>query len=51
MRAVTADLDWLLGMVPDDTFYYLQIATNLAGDGQSTFDGTAPTKGITRSRR
>jgi 4-amino-4-deoxy-L-arabinose transferase-like glycosyltransferase len=44
-RAVTADLEWLLRIVPDDTFYYLQIAKNLARDGRSTFDGSAPTNG------
>ncbi len=44
-RVVTSDLDVLLKMVPDDAFYYLQIARNLAASGRSTFDGVAPTNG------
>ena len=44
-RVVTSDLDVLLKMVPDDAFYYLQIARNLAAGGRSTFDGVAPTNG------
>src|SRR5205823_7710580 len=36
---------WLLGIVPDDAFYYFQIARHLArGDG-STFDGVHAASG------
>ncbi len=35
----------LLGIVPDDTFYYLKVAQNLAATGKSTFDGINPTNG------
>jgi len=36
---------WLLGVVPDDAFYYLGIARNLADHGLSSFDGVNPTNG------
>jgi hypothetical protein len=36
---------WLLGLVPDDAFYYLQTARHFAHDGRSTFDGSTPTNG------
>lgn len=36
---------WLLGVVSDDAFYYLQIARNIAATGFSTFDGINPTNG------
>jgi len=45
LRVLTADIDWLLGVVPDDTFYYLLIARNLAHTGRSTFDGVSATNG------
>ncbi|MEP7220016.1 MAG: hypothetical protein ABI876_13925, partial [Bacteroidota bacterium] len=38
-------LEWLLGVVPDDAFYYLQIARHIAASGHSTFDGINPTNG------
>jgi hypothetical protein len=44
-RVLTSDLDTLLEMVPDDAFYYLQIARHLATDGSSTFDGVSATNG------
>ncbi len=44
-RVVTSDLDVLLTMVPDDAFYYLQIARHLAAHGTSTFDGVSTTNG------
>jgi hypothetical protein len=43
--AVTRPLDWLLGVVPDDAFYYLKIAQNIATTGKSSFDGLNPTNG------
>ena len=36
---------WLLGVVADDAFYYLQVARNIASTGFSSFDGTNPTNG------
>jgi hypothetical protein len=44
-RVLTAERDWLLEVVPDDSFYYLQIARNLANSGRSTFDGLSSTNG------
>ncbi len=44
-RVLTAPEDWLLQIVPDDTFYYLQIARNLASLGRSTADGVTATNG------
>jgi hypothetical protein len=38
-------LPWLLGVVPDDAYYYLQTARHLARTGASTFDGINPTNG------
>jgi hypothetical protein len=35
----------LLEFVPDDAFYYLQIARHLAASGAPTFDGINPTNG------
>lgn len=35
----------ILGTVPDDAFYYLQIARHLAAGHGSTFDGVHPTSG------
>jgi hypothetical protein len=43
--SLTASEDWLLRIVPDDAFYYLQIARNLVRAGQSTADGLSPTNG------
>jgi len=42
---LTRPLQWLLGVVPDDAFYYLSIARHLADTGASTFDGLNPTNG------
>ncbi len=44
-RVLTAERDWLLQVVPDDSFYYLQIARNLTNSGRSTFDGWSSTNG------
>jgi hypothetical protein len=44
-RVLTSELDALLTMVPDDAFYYLQIARHLATTGESTFDGLSSTNG------
>lgn len=38
-------LPWLLAVMPDDVFYYLQVARNLAQSGVSTFDGETLTNG------
>jgi hypothetical protein len=42
---VAAPLERLILIVPDDAFYYLQIARNLAATGQSTADGFSATNG------
>jgi hypothetical protein len=44
-RFVRASVDAILRIVPDDAFYYLQIARHLAIDGVSTADGIANTNG------
>ncbi len=36
---------WLVGVVPDDAFYYLQIARHIAAGHGSTFDGVHPASG------
>jgi len=41
----TRPVIWLVGLVPDDTFYYLQTARHIAAVGRSTFDGINPTNG------
>ena len=41
----TRPIPWLIGFMPDDTFYYLQVARHLAESGRSTFDGINPTNG------
>lgn len=38
--------DVLIGVIPDDAFYYLQLARNRLALGAWTFDGTAPTTGF-----
>jgi hypothetical protein len=38
-------LSWLLAVMPDDVFYYLQVARNLAQHGVSSFDGETLTNG------
>jgi hypothetical protein len=38
-------LMWLLGVMPDDVFYYLHVARHLADSGLSTFDGETLTNG------
>lgn len=43
---VTAPTERLLQIVPDDTFYYLQIARNLVRLGRSTADGIFVTNGF-----
>jgi hypothetical protein len=43
--AVSRPLSWLLAVVPDDTFYYLTTARNLATENLSSFDGLNPTNG------
>jgi hypothetical protein len=42
---LTRPLHWLLGIVPDDAFYYLKVARNLVEAGRSSFDGVHPTNG------
>jgi hypothetical protein len=44
-RMLSLDAARLLVVVPDDAFYYLEIARNLASDGWSTFDRVASTNG------
>jgi hypothetical protein len=46
LHFVTAPEEVLLSVVPDDAFYYLQIARNLVRVGQSTADGVANTNGF-----
>lgn len=36
----------LIGMIPDDAFYYIQMARHRVTSGFWTFDGTAPTTGF-----
>ena len=36
----------LIGVIPDDAFYYIQIASHRAKDGFWTFDGTTPSTGF-----
>lgn len=36
----------LIGVIPDDAFYYIQVARHRAQDGFWTFDGTAPASGF-----
>ena len=38
-------MSYLVGVIPDDTFYYLKIARNFANTGYSSFDGVNPTNG------
>ena len=45
LSVVLRPLDELLQIVPDDGFYYLNIASNVANSGWSTFDGTSATNG------
>jgi len=42
---LVAPLERLIVIVPDDAFYYLQIARNLAATGRSTADGFSATNG------
>ena len=44
-RTISGPLDQLLLVVPDDAFYYLQIARNLVETGRSTADGFSVTNG------
>src|SRR5580700_10865479 len=43
--AITRPIEWLVRVVPDDAFYYLKTAGNIARAGRSSFDGTNPTNG------
>lgn len=43
--AITRPLTWLVRVVPDDTFYYLKIATTIVREGRSSFDGVNPADG------
>jgi hypothetical protein len=43
--AISRPVSWLAINVPDDAFYYLQIAKNIVHNGRSTFDGVNPTAG------
>ena len=36
----------LIGTIPDDAFYYIQMATHRAKDGFWSFDGTHPASGF-----
>ena len=46
-----ADLDALVqGVVPDDAFYYFEIARRVWADGRITFDGTTPATGRPRRK-
>jgi hypothetical protein len=42
---LTRPLERLIVIVPDDAFYYLTIARNIASSGLSSFDGQNPTNG------
>jgi hypothetical protein len=44
-QGVSRPLPWLLAVVPDDAFYYLVTARNLAAKNLSSFDGLNPTNG------
>ncbi len=43
--AISRPITWLLRVVPDDTFYYLKIASVMARERLSSFDGINPTNG------
>ena len=43
--AISRPLTWLVRFVPDDAFYYLKIASTIASEGRSSFDGVNPTTG------
>ncbi|HZU84186.1 MAG TPA: hypothetical protein VE987_14755 [Polyangiaceae bacterium] len=43
--ALSRPFSWLLGVVPDDAFYYFTIARNIATRGLSSFDGLNATNG------
>jgi hypothetical protein len=45
VRLLSRPVPWLVGIVPDDAFYYLQIARHLAAGHGSTFDGVHPASG------
>lgn len=38
--------DRLIGIIPDDAFYYIQMASHRAEEGVWTFDGTSPATGF-----
>lgn len=44
-QVLNMPLQALIGIVPDDTFYYLAISRNLAANGSSSLDGLHPTNG------
>jgi hypothetical protein len=43
--AISRPIWWLVRVVPDDTFYYLKIASIMARERLSSFDGINPTNG------
>jgi hypothetical protein len=43
--AISRPITWLVRVVPDDTFYYLKIASIIAREKLSSFDGINPTNG------
>ncbi len=45
LRLLSQPVPRLLGIVPDDAFYYFQIARHLVAGHGSTFDGVHPTSG------
>ena len=44
-RLLSSPVPRLVGIVPDDAFYYLQIARHIAAGDGSTFDGVHPASG------
>ena len=45
LAAVAQPIEWLLHIVPDDSFYYFKIGLNIAAQGDSSFDGLTKTNG------
>jgi hypothetical protein len=43
---LTANRAWLAERLPDDAFYYLQVARNIGGGQEPTFDGIHLTNGF-----
>lgn len=44
--ALTSSVDTMIGLFPDDAFYYLQIAFNFVDVGRISFDGITATNGV-----